>query len=227
MPKDTSLWRSPKGNVLISYALAIIDVILFIGLPSIKSTQVLIATLFLLFIFFNARAFLLQAERIEQLTDPPFTFVASYSSTRQRILGTNAFCRRVGITNDSDVVAKDCELVLASCSADIPGLTPDTALPVKDGGGIRKTDINPGDTKHFDVFYTFLVGLTGTATEHAYKTIVCAPNEPEIGMWPESKEVIIFRLVGSNFEPRIWNADAVVGDGDARITRLEPLASDT
>lgn len=187
------------------------------------TTVVLLAVTVPLFWIGSYMAWSKEHDENEKLRDPVIEFEIGHSSVKQRIaVNQNAFHRRIKVTNKSDALAKDCELALVSCTAEIPGLTPDSTLQVKDApNGARQTDINRGDTKHFDLFVAFLT----PETEWPQNVFVWTPNHPEIPRYGKAEYEIVLRLTGSNFSPRRWKGVVLMGEGDAEILRLEPLAA--
>ena len=175
-----------------------------------------IATGFLVWASFNTWAKQYRANEI--------TFVASYSATPQTTAaGLPAVFHRIGIANKAPLLAQECELVISSFSVTVPGLSMDTPLNIKDVD-VRKGDINPRSTRHFDLFLMCLA----PRTDWPHGTFVMAPNGPHIP-WKEVKEVGIMelKLTGRNFVPFTWRARIRLEGGDVEILSIEPLTAAT
>jgi hypothetical protein len=149
-------------------------------------------------------------------------FAASYSATPQTTAaGLPGVFQRIGITNKAPVLAQECELVISSFSVTVPGLSMDTPLNIKDAD-VRKGDINPRSTRHFDLFLTY----QSPQTDWPHGTFVLAPNAPNIP-WKEVKEVgiMVLKLTGRNFVPFTWRARIRLEGGEVEILSIEPLTA--
>jgi len=95
----------------------------------------------------------------------------------------------------------------------------DTPLNIKDAD-VRKGDINPRSTRHFDLLLTY----QAPPSDCPHGTFVMAPNIPKIPL-REVKEVGIMelKLTGRNFVPFTWRARIRLEGGDVEILSLEPL----
>lgn len=140
-----------------------------------------IAAGFLVWAFFRTWAREYHANEIK--------FVAGYSATPQTTAqGLPTVVHRIGITNQAPVLAQECELVISSFSVTVPGLSMDTPLNIKDAD-VRKGDINPRSTRHFDLLLTY----QAPPSDCPHGTFVMAPNIPKIPL-REVKEVGIMEL---------------------------------
>lgn len=151
-----------------------------------------------------------------------FGFVAAPFSVREAICAEPGIIGRIGITNDSFEVARECELALVSCSLEIPGLTTPVPLPVKGSVNKTRTDINCGETKHFDLFGAFL----NPAIDWPERTFLWVDNYPYVPIMAPTRGTALFSLTGSNFLPQLWNGTICVDQGDVRLTSLMPANSD-
>ena len=153
------------------------------------------------------------------LMSPKMVFVGSYSSAEQISKeGLPVIFQRIGLKNDSPAIAQECELVISKCSINVPGLSMDTPLNIKDVDA-RKGDINRGATRHFDLFITYHTNRN----EWPHGTYIMAPNTPSIP-WRESKETaeILLTLTGRNFDSEMWRVKVRLEEGKAEVVEFKP-----
>jgi len=154
----------------------------------------------------------------------PVSFVAGHSATEQISReGFPIVLHRIGITNESPIVAKSCQLVIRKVSLNIPGLSMDTPLNIKDAD-VRTGDIKRNATSHFDLFLTY---HKAKKTESPHGTYVIAPNMPSIP-WREQEETGEFglKLQGDNFDPKFWSVVVRLNSGLVEITDVKPTLKD-
>lgn len=161
------------------------------------------------------------ASKVESLMGP-VKFVAGHSATEQTSnAGLPMIVHRVLIRNDSSMVAEGCQLVIRKFSLQVPGLSMDTPLNIKDAD-MRRGDIARSSTVHFDLFMTFHKANRGD-TPHG--TYVLAPNTPSIPWTDEERlEEIILMLQGGNFDAKFWKARVRIIRGDIEIMGILPSA---
>jgi hypothetical protein len=160
----------------------------------------------------------------QTLKDRPYTFEAKiYATPQTSAEGMPIKIHRIAITNTSKDHAECCELTLTSLPVEVPGLTRDTALEVKDSVRERSiTDITRGSTKHFDLFMTYLEPHV-SATNRPRETIVLAPNYPTFvddgkKQWGDA----VLSLGGKKFNAQKWALRVIVDKGIVDVGSIIP-----
>lgn len=184
-------WEHAVNNILWEIPIAC--------LVSLVATRLLLSP----FLIYRSRDLDAQrmASKVHSLTGPT-SFSSNHSATPQTSgSGLPMIVHRVSITNDSSMVAQRCQLVIQTCSIEVPELSMDTPLNIKDAN-VLIGDIGRGATSHFDLFMTFHKANKG---DSPYGTYILAPNRPSIPpVDGEQLEEITLKLQGDNFDPKRW-----------------------